>query len=219
MKNGLITENERDAVYKTILSRRDVRSEFKSDPIPDQVLRRILIAAHHAPSVGFMQPWNFILVRNIETRNKIKKLFAASHEEAAQLFDDEKRKKYRKLKLEGITEAPMGICVTCDRERNGPVVIGRTSIPETDIYSSVCAIQNLWLAARAENLGVGWVSIIDNIKLKEILSIPKQVLPIAYLCIGYVTHFHENPDLERNEWLSRIDIDSLIYEEKWPANT
>ncbi|TGO02277.1 cob(II)yrinic acid a,c-diamide reductase [Candidatus Thiomargarita nelsonii] len=219
MLNELITKDERDAVYKTIFSRRDVRKEFLPDPIQDTVLQRILMAAHHAPSVGFMQPWNFIIVRNIETRKKIKEAFVLAHEKAAQLFDEEKSQKYRKLKLEGITEAPLGICVTCDRERNGPIVIGRTSIPETDIYSSVCAVQNLWIAARAENLGVGWVSIIDNVKLKKILGIPNHVVPVAYLCLGHVSHFQEKPDLERTGWLPRLKMESVVYDEKWPRDT
>lgn len=212
-----ITEDEREAVYKTIFSRRDVRKEFKSDPIPDGVLRRVLTAAHHAPSVGFMQPWNFIVVRSAETKKKIKRAFASAHAEAAGMFDEEKRRKYRSFKLEGIMEAPIGICVTCDRTRNGPVVIGRTAIQEMDLYSSVCAVQNLWLAARAENLGVGWVSIIHNEALREILKIPDHVVPVAYLCVGYVSFFHEKPELEKAGWLSRASLDSLIYDEHWPS--
>jgi 5,6-dimethylbenzimidazole synthase len=158
---------------------------------------RVLTAAHHAPSVGFMQPWDFIVVKNIDTKKKIKKAFASAHAEAANMFDEEKRKKYKSFKLEGIIEAPIGICVTCDRTRNGPVVVGRTAIPEMDLYSSVCAVQNLWLAARAENLGVGWVSIIHNEALQEILKIPDHIVPVAYLCVGYVSFFHEKPELEK----------------------
>ena len=214
-----ITKDERDAVYKTIFSRRDVRGEFKSDPVPDEVIKRILIAAHHAPSVGFMQPWNFIIVKKAETKKEIKHAFAKAHAEATMMFDEEKRKQYKSLKLEGIMEAPIGICVTCDRTRNGPTVIGRTAIQEMDLYSSVCAVQNLWIAARAENLGVGWVSIIHNEVLRDILRIPEHIVPIAYLCIGYVSFFHEKPELEKAGWLSRIDIDSLIYNEYWPSNS
>ena len=214
-----ITENEREAVYKTIFSRRDVRGEFKPDLIPDDVLMRVLTAAHHAPSVGFMQPWDFIVVKNTETKKKIKKGFASAHAEAAKMFEVEKRQKYKSLKLEGIMEAPIGICVTCDRTRNGPVVIGRTAIPEMDLYSSVCAVQNLWIAARAENLGAGWVSIIDNEVLREILKIPDHIVPIAYLCIGYVSFFHEKPELEKAGWLSRENLKSLIHYEHWTSST
>lgn len=210
-----ITQTEREAVYKTIFSRRDVRREFKPDQIPDDVLIRILTAAHHAPSVGFMQPWDFIIVKSTETKQQIKQAFATAHAEAAEMFTEEKRKKYKSFKLEGIMEAPIGICVTCDRTRNGPTVIGRTSIPEMDLFSSVCAVQNLWLAARAENIGVGWVSIIHNKALREILKIPDHIIPIAYLCVGYVHFFHEKPELEKADWLPREMLDSKIHYEHW----
>ena len=214
-----ITQDERDAVYKTIFSRRDVRGEFKPDPIPDEVLMRILNAAHHAPSVGFMQPWDFVVVKSIETKIEIRKGFEVAHAEAAEMFDGEKREKYKSLKLEGIVEAPIGICVTCDKTRNGPVVIGRTTNLEMDLYSSVCAVQNLWLAARAENLGMGWVSIIHNEVLLEILKIPDHIVPIAYLCLGYVSHFHEKPELEKKGWLPRAELNSLIHYGHWTSKT
>lgn len=214
-----LNEQEREAVYKVIFNRRDVRGEFKPDMIPDDVLSRILAAAHHAPSVGFMQPWNFIVVRDHEVKRKVKAGFTVAHDEAAQMFEGEKREVYKSLKLEGITEAPVGICVTCDRTRTGPVVIGRTANPEMDLYSSVCAVQNLWLAARAENLGVGWVSIIHHDALREALGIPRHIVPIAYLCIGYVSFFHEKPELEKAGWLPRMDIDSLIHYDQWRSDT
>ena len=210
-----ITEDEREAVYKTIFNRRDVRGEFRPDPVPDEVLTRILTAAHHAPSVGFMQPWDFIVVRDGKVKRRIKEAFESANEEAAGMFEGEKRETYKTLKLEGIVEAPLGVCITCDRSRTGPVVIGRTAQREMDLYSSVCAVQNLWLAARAENLGVGWVSIIHHKELKKILGIPDKVVPIAYLCIGYVTHFHEKPELEKAGWLPRLPLESIIHEEKW----
>jgi 5,6-dimethylbenzimidazole synthase len=210
-----ITETEREAVYKTIFNRRDTRGEFKPDPIPDEVLMRLLKAAHHAPSVGFMQPWDFIIVKDEEVKRRIKEGFEVAHGEAALKFEGERQKTYQSLKLEGIMEAPLGICVTCDRSRTGPVVIGRTSMPEMDLYSSVCAVQNLWLAARAENLGVGWVSIIHRKTIKEILAIPKNIVPIAYLCVGYVTRFHEKPELEKAGWLPRLDLESLIHSNRW----
>ena len=210
-----ITEQERKAVYKTIYNRRDTRAEFLPDPVPDEVLKRILDAAHHAPSVGFMQPWDFIVIRDKKVKQSIKNSFELAHREAAQMFEGERREKYRSFKLEGIMEAPLGVCVTCDRSRTGDVVIGRTANPEMDLYSSVCAVQNLWLAARAENLGFGWVSIIHHDALKDILAIPEHIIPIAYLCIGYVSHFHEKPELEKAGWLPRMPVDSLIHYEQW----
>ncbi|WP_040730479.1 5,6-dimethylbenzimidazole synthase [Thiocapsa marina] len=210
-----ISQSERDAVYKAIFARRDVRGEFLPDPIPDEVLQRILTAAHHAPSVGFMQPWDFILVRDPAVKRRIKDGFETAHREAAALFEGDRRERYRQLKLEGILESPVGICITCDRARTGPVVIGRTANPEMDLYSSVCAVQNLWLAARAENLGVGWVSIVHREVLHEALGIPAQIVPVAYLCVGYVSVFHDRPELESAGWLPRLDLRTLIHHDVW----
>ncbi len=210
-----ITSAERDGLYKTIFNRRDTRSEFLPDPVSDEMLKRILTAAHHAPSVGFMQPWDFIIVRDQAIRQQIKDAFEIAHNEAAEMFEGAQRTQYRSFKLEGIMEAPLGITITCDRKRTGQAVIGRTANPEMDLYSSVCAVQNLWLAARAENLGIGWVSIIHHKKLKQILGIPKFVVPIAYLCIGHVSHFHEKPELEKAGWLPRLPIEELIHHDRW----
>jgi len=215
MSDHAFSEAERAAVYKAIVSRRDVRREFLPDPIPEAVLRRILSAAHHAPSVGFMQPWDFILVRDRGIRQQIKAAFEQAHAEAAAQFEGEQRETYRGLKLEGILEAPLGICVTCDRARHGPVVIGRSQNPEMDLYSSVCAVQNLWLAARAEGLGVGWVSIIDHAALAAILGLPERVQPVAYLCVGAVAFFRERPELEDAGWLERTDLKTLIHHDRW----
>lgn len=209
------TETEREAVYKAIHNRRDVRGQFLPDPIPEEVLSRILLAAHHGPSVGFMQPWDFIVVRDPAVKGKIKGAFEVAHREAAGMFEGERQEVYKSLKLEGITEAPVGICITCNRTRTGPVVIGRTANPEMDLYSSVCAVQNLWLAARAENLGVGWVSIIHHDDLREALGIPDHIVPIAYLCVGYVSFFHDRPELEKAGWLPRADINTLIHYDRW----
>ena len=211
----MFSEEERATVYKAIYSRRDVRGEFRPDPIPAEVLARILSAAHHAPSVGFMQPWDFLVVSDPEVKRRVKAGFEVAHGEAVEKFSGDRQEVYRRLKLEGITEAPIGICITCDRGRTGPVVIGRTANPEMDLYSSVCAVQNLWLAARAENLGVGWVSIIHHDALREALGIPPEIVPIAYLCLGYVSFFHEKPELETAGWLPRTDLQTLIHYDGW----
>ncbi|RKZ88559.1 MAG: 5,6-dimethylbenzimidazole synthase [Candidatus Parabeggiatoa sp. nov. 1] len=217
--NKLITDVERDAVYKTIYSRRDVRREFKADPIPDLVLARILDAAHHAPSVGYMQPWDFIVIKDNEIKKSIKSEFERANKEAAAKISGKRKEKYESLKLEGITESPINICVTCDRNRTGNFVIGKTHNPDMDIYSTVCAIHTIWLAARAENIGVGWVSIIHDDKIQDILNIPKDILPIAYLCVGYVTKFSDKPDLEKEGWLSRTPVQSVIHENHWNKHT
>src|SRR6266576_5731245 len=173
------TTSEREAVYKVIFSRRDVR-RFISTPIPDEVVERVLLAAHYAPSVGFMQPWNFVVIRDSRTKASIKQAFLAARAQEAERFVDERKKLYLSLKLEGIEEAPLNICVTCDSTRHGPAVLGRSLNPQTDIYSTCCAIENLWLAARAEGLGVGWVSILSEERLKKILCIPAHIAVIGY---------------------------------------
>ena len=215
MMGNNFNEQEKDGLYKAIFSRRDVRSHFTSEPIDDKILTRILNAAHHAPSVGFSQPWNFILIKNEETRKKIKESFILENKKASELVEDPKKSKYLSLKLEGILESAINLCVTYDPTKFGPFVIGRTSIPEAGIYSVCCAIQNLWLASRAEGVGVGWVSILSNEELKKTLNLPERVVPIAYLCLGHVTEFAEKPDLETKGWLSRLKLDDVVYYEKW----
>ena len=209
------TEAEKKAVYKAIYLRRDVREHFLPRTIPDAVLRRLLDAAHHAGSVGFMQPWSFVVIRSEEVRQRVKNLFEQANKEAAQVFEGERRELYSRLKLEGILEAPVNICVTCDPTRNGPHVLGRHTIRETDVYSTCCAIQNLWLAARVEGIGVGWVSILDPILLKECLKIPPHVIPVAYVCLGYVSEFLPRPQLETVGWLPRASLDELIFYGQW----
>lgn len=210
-----ITQEERDAVYKTIYNRRDTRAEFLPDPIEDEVLKRILKAAHHAPSVGFMQPWDFVVIKDQSIKQKIKEGFEVAHNEAKAMFEGERKEVYKTLKLEGILESPVGICITCDRSRTGDVVIGRTANLEMDLYSSVCAVQTLWLAARAENLGIGWVSIIHHDVVKKALNIPEHITPIAYLCLGKVSYFHEKPELEKAGWQARMPLDDLIHYDTW----
>jgi 5,6-dimethylbenzimidazole synthase len=212
-----LTGSEKEGLYKAIFSRRDVRSHFVGRKIPNDVLLRILNAAHHAPSVGFSQPWNFILIKDRAIRQKVKESFVRERERSISMLDgnEQRQKKYASLKLEGILESAINICVTFDPTRFGPFVLGRTSIEETGVYSVACAVQNLWLAARAEGVGVGWVSILTNEDLQEILAIPAQVKPVAYLCLGYVSEFAEKPDLERVGWLPRMDLANVVCYEQW----
>ena len=207
--------DEKNGFYKAVFSRRDVRSHFTSEPIDDKTLSRILNAAHHAPSVGFSQPWNFVLIKNLETRDKIKKSFDAERIRSSNLIEDPKRSRYLALRLEGILDSAVNVCVTYDPSKFGPFVIGRSSIPETGIYSVCCAIQNLWLAARTEGIGLGWVSILSNDELKKTLEIPEHVVPVAYLCLGHVSEFAQRPDLETAGWLPRLDLKDVVFYEKW----
>lgn len=202
-----------DAVYRAIFTRRDVRSHFLPDPLEDELLARLLMAAHHAPSVGFMQPWNFIVVRDAERRRKVRDLFFAARQQELPHIAEERQALYRKLKLEGICETPLNLVVTCDRSRSQNSPLGRWHNPEMDLYSTVCAVQNFWLAARAEGVGVGWVSILDREALKQLLGIPEHVVPVAYLCVGRVSEFAQKPDLERHGWGNRLPLADLIMSE------
>jgi len=203
-----------DAVYEAIFKRRDIRS-FEERDIPDDLIKRLLKAGHHAPSVGYMQPWNFIVIRDADVKSKVKESFLNEDKAASEYFEGERKKQYQSFKLEGIEEAPVNICVTCDPSRFGPHVIGRHSMPETDVYSVCCAVQNIWLAARAEGVGVGWVSILRKESLKQILGMPDHIIPIAYLCVGIPKKFYDKPELELAGWNNRLNLDKLIFSDRW----
>ncbi len=209
---------ERAAVYRAIETRRDVRDQFLADPLPDALISRLLSAAHSAPSVGFMQPWNFVLVRDPAVRQAAWEAFSRANQEAAEMFEGERRDTYRSLKLEGIRKAPLSICVTCDPDRSGKVVLGRTHNPRMDAYSTVCAVQNLWLAARAEGVGVGWVSIFHDADIRALLGIPKRIEIVAWLCLGYVDELYREPELAVKGWRQRLPLEELIFNERWDGD-
>lgn len=208
------SETEKAGLYKAVYERRDVR-HFKSDPIPDAVLKKILRAAHHAGSVGFMQPWNFIVVDDPEMKERVFNNFSEANQEAANNYSGSTQELYSSLKLEGICQAPVNVCVTCDRDRAGPHVLGRNTMRDTDIFSTCCAVQNLWLAARAEGLGVGWVSILSMDRLKKDLELPASVIPIAYLCLGYTESFSKIPMLEKAGWADRLPLERILFRNRW----
>ncbi|GED34496.1 5,6-dimethylbenzimidazole synthase [Brevibacillus centrosporus] len=210
-----LTEEEKIGLYKAISNRRDIRS-FRSDSIESEKLSMILSAAHHAPSVGFMQPWNFILV----TADSLKRELAdsADKERRALAIHYEgtgRESAFLELKIQGIKEAPVTICVTCDPTRGGDHVLGRNSIPETDIMSVSCAIQNMWLAAYAEGLAMGWVSFYKKSDVRRILDIPPHIDPVALLSIGYTDHYPDRPLLEIHQWEKRQELQKLIFRERW----
>lgn len=206
---------DRRGLYRAIRERRDVRSQFLPNPIPPDVLVRLLKAAHHAPSVGFMQPWDFIVIDDLETRQKVRAIFEQENSKAAAHHNGDKGALYRGLKLEGILDSPMNLCITCNRSRGGPNVLGRNSIIDTDLFSVCLAVQNLWLAARAEGIGAGWVSILDQDKLARTLKLPADVYPVAYLCLGYVSEFLSQPELEAAGWRSRLPLHELVHGNTW----
>ncbi|SIQ09782.1 cob(II)yrinic acid a,c-diamide reductase [Rhizobium sp. RU20A] len=210
---------ERAAVYRAIETRRDVRGQFEPAPIDDAVLRRLLAAAHAAPSVGFMQPWSFIRITDPGVKDRVHAAFSAANAEAEAMFSGAHQDRYRSLKLEGIREAPVSLCVTCDPTRSGPVVLGRTHQSEMDLYSTVCAVQNLWLAARAEGIGVGWVSIFREADVKAILGIPDHVRIVAWLCLGHVKTLYDAPELAIKGWRQRLPLEELVSDNGWGGET
>jgi 5,6-dimethylbenzimidazole synthase len=207
--------SERRGVYRAIHERRDVRSHFLPESIPAAVLARLLQAAHQAPSVGFMQPWDFIIIDSLAVKQAVKAIFAQENTRAAEHYAAARAVLYRRLKLEGIIESPINLCLTCDRRRGGPHVLGRNTILETDLFSVCLAVQNLWLAARAEGVGVGWVSILDQRQLAETLQLPAEVYPVAYLCLGYVSEFLSRPELEITGWRARLPLHALVHGNAW----
>ncbi|WP_027962800.1 5,6-dimethylbenzimidazole synthase [Halomonas halodenitrificans] len=213
--NTPFSATEKRGLYRAIHERRDVRSHFLPDPVPPSILHRLLDAAHRAPSVGFMQPWDFLLIDSLEVRRRVHAIFTRENEKGAQQFSGERQQRYRSLKLEGILESPLNLCITCDRRRGGGPVLGRTSIVDTDLFSSCLAVQNLWLAARAEGIGVGWVSILDQDELAAALGLPEHVYPLAYLCIGYVSEFLDEPELARKGWRQRLPLAELVHANGW----
>ncbi|RME28709.1 MAG: nicotinate-nucleotide--dimethylbenzimidazole phosphoribosyltransferase [Deltaproteobacteria bacterium] len=179
------------------------------------MLRRLLDAAHHAPSVGFMQPWNFIVVRDRALRARLHAHFREVSDRAARDFPGDRGETYRSLKLQGILDAPVNLLVTCDRSRGGPNVLGRSVQRDTDVYSTCLAVQNLWLAAHAEGVGVGWMSIAHPDTLRTLFELPESVLPVAYLTLGWPVELPDTPLIERVGWRRRVDLDTLVFAERW----
>lgn len=209
-------EVERDAIYRVIRARRDVRRGFLPTPLPDTLLTRLLKAAHDAPSVGLMQPSRFIIIRSLEVRRQVHTAFLQANQQARARYQGAMQDQYAELKLEGILEAPQNLCILCDAESEQGHGLGRQTMPQTAVYSTVCAVQNLWLAARAEGVGVGWVSILSLEALRSILNIPPHIVPVAYLCLGYVDSFGKEPELERLGWERRASLESVVFEETYP---
>ncbi|RDS78810.1 5,6-dimethylbenzimidazole synthase [Dyella monticola] len=217
MTDHCFSDEQRAGLYRAIHERRDVRSQFLPDPISPDVLARLLKAAHHAPSVGFMQPWDFVIIERIEIKQAVKALYDEANADAAGNYAGEQATQYRRLKLEGIVDSPINLCITCDRQRGGPHVLGRNTMLDTDLFSTCLAVQNLWLAARAEGIGVGWVSIVDPLKLAQTLGLPTHVYPLAYLCLGHVSEFLPKPELEITGWRSRLPLEQLLHGNTWDS--
>lgn len=212
MSQHRYSDEERAAVYRAIRERRDMR-HFLPDPIDPELLRRLLDAAHHAPSVGFMQPWRFIRITSNGLRGQIHALVERERVQTAKALD-EREDEFMKLKVEGILDCAV-ILVAALCEQRDKAVFGRRTMPEMDLASLACAIQNLWLAARAEGLGMGWVSLFEPEELKSLLAMPADSQPVAILCLGHVEQFYEKPMLEQEKWAARLSLDDLLFENRW----
>lgn len=204
-------------LYDAIARRRDVRAEFTGEPLSEEVLDRVLGAAHAAPSVGHSQPWDFVLVESPETRAEFQRHVAAERAVFAGQLEGERASTFAKVKVEGILESSLGVVVTYDASRGGPAVLGRHAIADAGLYSTCLAIQNLWLAATAEGLGVGWVSFYREEFLGELLGIPAGIRPVAWLCLGTVSRLQETPDLERFGWRQKRPLAEAVHRERYGA--
>ncbi|NYJ07100.1 5,6-dimethylbenzimidazole synthase [Petropleomorpha daqingensis] len=204
-------------LYDVISRRRDVRTQFTGEPVDEEILLRVLGAAHAAPSVGLTQPWDFVLVRNLELRRRFQQHVAEERDTFARALSGERAATFARISVEGVLQASLGVVVTYDPERGAPAVLGRHAIADTGLYSTCLAIQNLWLATTAEGLGVGWVSFYREPFLQDLLGIPEHVRPVGWLCLGPVTHLEETPDLERHGWRQRRPLEDAVHVDRYRA--
>jgi 5,6-dimethylbenzimidazole synthase len=202
-------------LYDVIHRRRDVRGEFTGEPIPDEVLDRILTAAHAAPSVGLSQPWDFVVVRDRTLREAFHTHVRTERDAFAATLTPEAAERFARIKIDGVLESTLSIVVTYDAARGGPSVLGRHAIADAGLYSVCLAVQNLWLSATAERLGVGWVSFYREPFVRDLLGIPAGIRPVAWLCVGPVARLHEVPDLERHGWRRRRPLELARHEDRW----
>ena len=218
MNNKTFTLEDQTLLENLMLHRRDVRgNNFLHDEVSEQAIEKILNAASLAPSVGFSQPWEFVVIRDSKTKKQVHDSFKVENQKAETEFSDQRQAAYKSLKLEGILEAPVNIAVFY-KPTNQPV-LGQASMPDVGEYSVVCAIQNMWLMARAMNIGIGWVSILDPKHVKTILKSPDNNKLVAYLCVGYVKEFYSEPELQKLKWAQRKEIKSTVFNDSYPPNS
>ncbi|NVJ51342.1 MAG: 5,6-dimethylbenzimidazole synthase [Gammaproteobacteria bacterium] len=214
MTHKVFSTQEQSLIEQLMLNRRDVRgNNFLTTPISDTVIEQLLYSATLAPSVGFSQPWEFVVIRDVTTKRRIRDNFLTENAAAKEQFSESQQTLYQQLKLDGIMEAPVNIAVFYTPAKQP--VLGQTSMLEAGEYSTVCAIQNMWLMARAMNIGLGWVSILDPEHVKSVLNAPATHKLIGYLCIGHVKEFYSQPELETLKWQKRKHLDDLIIREHY----
>jgi 5,6-dimethylbenzimidazole synthase len=204
-------------LYETIFRRRDVRAQFTGLPVDPPVLDRVLAAAHAAPSVGFSQPWDFVLIDDDSVRSTFSRHVQEERARFAATLNPARATTFAGIKIDGVMESSLSIVVTYDPRRGGDAVLGRHAIADTGLYSVCLAIQNLWLAATAEGLGVGWVSFYREPFLRELLAIPDPIRPVAWLCVGTVSGLEAVPDLERAGWAGRRPLQDALHRNRWGA--
>ena len=210
-----MTEPVSDRLYNVINRRRDTRREFTGEPLEPEVLERILSAAHCAPSVGMSQPWDFVVVREPSTLRAFRDHVEHERRVFAESLSGERAAIFAGLKIEGVLESGLGIVVSYDASRGGPQVLGRHAIADAGLYSVVCAVQNLWLAATYEEVGVGWVSFYREPFLAALVGLPEHVRPVAWLCVGRVRDLPDVPDLERAGWRHRSPLASVVHDGRY----
>lgn len=205
-------------LYDVIHRRRDVRAEFSGEPVSGAVLKRVLSAAHSAPSVGLSQPWDFVLVTDAGVRRAFYDHVQAERQVFAEGLKGERAERFAGIKIDGVLEASVSVVVTYDAARGAPDVLGRHAIADAGLYSVCLAIENMWLACTAEGWGMGWVSFFRESFLRQLLRVPEPIRPVAWLCMGPVTHLQDTPDLERAGWRRRLDLGAVLHQDHWETN-
>ena len=208
-------DDETMGLYEAIERRRDVRAEFTGAPIDQGTLERMLDAAHAAPSVGLSQPWDFVVIEDVGVRRAFQEHVATEREVFASSLSEALEERFADIKIEGIMEATLSVVVTYDPSRGAPSILGRHAIADAGLYSVCLAIENLWLAATAEGMGVGWVSFYREDFVTELVGLPPGIRPVAWLCLGPVSHLARVPDLERQGWRTRLPLDAVLHHDRW----
>ncbi|WP_181642034.1 5,6-dimethylbenzimidazole synthase, partial [Nocardioides massiliensis] len=211
-------DHVREGFYDVLGARRDIR-RYRPDPVEPEILDRVLAAGHMAPSVGHSQPWRFIVVSEPATREQAARMADEQRLRQARQMEPEAARRLLDLQLEGIREAPLGLVVACDRRTPAGGVLGRATFPDADLWSCACAIENLWLAARVEGLGIGWVTLFDQQELADLVAVPDGVVTLGWLCLGWPDERPPAPGLERAGWSRREPVSEVVMTERWNEAT